>query len=103
MNFGSNFNNRKLFTGESQSTTRSIDMNRFNNKTGIRSVDEVRMSRMKLKDQLNFNIYGPEKMRQLNNVKNNNIKDNKNTTKNLSTTERQFNHIEAMKNIKRGI
>ena len=59
MNLGSNFNNRKLFTGESQSTTRSIDINKVKEKFGVRSVDEVRMSRIRLKDQLNTNIYGP--------------------------------------------
>ena len=103
MNFGSNFNNRKLFTGESKGTTHSIDMNRFNDRVGIRSVDEVRMSRMKLKDQLNVNIYGAEKMRQLNNGKDNNIKNNKTDNKSLSNMESQFNHVEAMRNIKRGI
>lgn len=96
MNFGSNFNNRKLFTGEAKSTTRSIDMNRFNERNGARSVDEVRMSRIKLKDQLNTNIYGPGK-----NKKETQIQPIKQNTP--TNTERQFNHIEAMRNIKRGI
>lgn len=96
MNFGSNFNNRKLFTGEAKSTTRSIDMNRFNERNGARSVDEVRMSRIKLKDQLNTNIYGPGK-----NKKEIQIQPIKQNTP--TNTERQFNHIEAMRNIKRGI
>lgn len=95
MNFGSNFNNRKLFTGEAKSTTRSIDMNRFNERGGGRSVDEVRMARIKLKDQLNTNIYGPGKNKKEIPVQS--------TTQNKQTnTERQFNHIEAMRNIKRG-
>lgn len=96
MNLGSNFNNRKLFTGESKSTTRSIDMNRFNERNGARSVDEIRMSRIKLKDQLNTNIYGPNKNKEV--VASKPITQNKPTN-----TEKQFNHIEAMRNIKRGI
>lgn len=96
MNFGSNFNNRKLFTGEAKSTTRSIDMNRFNERNGVRSVDEVRMSRIKLKDQINTNIYGPQK-----NKKEIQVQPIKQTAQ--TNTERQFNHIEAMRNIKRGI
>lgn len=96
MNFGSNFNNRKLFTGEAKSTTRSIDMNRFNERNGARSVDEVRMARIKLKDQLNTNIYGPGKNKKETQIQS--IKQNTQTN-----TERQFNHIEAMRNIKRGI
>ena len=52
MNFGSNFNNRKLFTGEAKSTTRSIDMNRFNERNGARSIDDVRRSRMELRDKI---------------------------------------------------
>ncbi|MCI8778434.1 MAG: hypothetical protein HFI87_04735 [Bacilli bacterium] len=96
MNFGSNFNNRKLFTGESKSTTRSIDMRRFNERNGARSVDEVRMARIKLKDQLNINMYGPEKDRK--EIQAQPVKQN-----NQTNTERQFNHIEAMRNIKRGI
>lgn len=96
MNFGSNFNNRKLFTGEAKSTTRSINMNRFNERSGARSVDEVRMARIKLKDQLNINIYGPGK-----NKKETQIQSIKQSTQ--TSAERQFNHIEAMRNIKRGI
>lgn len=96
MNFGSNFNNRKLFTGESKSTTRSIDMRRFNERNGARSVDEVRMARIKLKDQLNTNMYGPGKDRK--EIQAQPVKQN-----NQTNTERQFNHIEAMRNIKRGI
>lgn len=96
MNFGSNFNNRKLFTGEAKSTTRSIDMNRFNERNGARSVDEVRMARIKLKDQLNTNIYGPGKNKKETQIQS--IKQNTQTN-----TERQFNHIEAMRNVKRGI
>ena len=96
MNLGSNFNNRKLFTGEAKSTTRSIDMNRFNNRTGVRSVDEVMMARIKLKDQLNTNIYGPNQNKKENSIKP--VKQNQ-----TSTTEQRFNHIEAMRNIKRGI
>ena len=96
MNFGSNFNNRKLFTGEAKSTTRSIDMNRFNERNGARSVDEVRMARIRLKDQLNTNIYGPNKNKE--------VTVSKTVTQNKPTnTERQFNHIEAMRNIKRGL
>lgn len=95
MNFGPNFNNRKLFTGEAKSTTRSINMNRFNERSGARSVDEVRMARIKLKDQLSVNIYGPKKNKE---VVSNPIKQSKPTN-----TERQFNHIEALRNIKRGI
>ncbi len=96
MNLGSNFNNRKFFTGESKSTTRSIDMNRFNERNGARSVDEVRMARIKLKDQLNPNIYGPNRNKE--------VTVSKPITQNKPTnTERQFNHIEAMRNIKRGI
>lgn len=100
MNFGSNFNNRKLFTGESKSTTRSIDMNRFKDKTGARSVDEVRMQRMKLKDSLNINIYGPNQMKQNNIEKHTQSIPNQNHE---TKAERQFNHIEAMRNVKRGI
>lgn len=96
MNFGSNFNNRKLFTGESKSTTRSIDMKRFSERNGARTVDEVRMARIKLKDQLNTNIYGPGK-----NKKEIQVQPIKQTTQ--TNTERQFNHVEAMRNIKRGI
>lgn len=97
MNFGPNFNNRKLFTGESKSSTRSIDMNRFTERNGARSVDEIRMARIKLKDQLNINIYGPQK-------KNSGPKIFTPTNQvRPSNTERQFNHIEAMRNIKRGI
>lgn len=96
MNFGSNFNNRKLFTGEAKSTTRSIDMKRFNERNGARTVDEVRMARIKLKDQLNTNIYGPAKNKKEIQVQP--IRQNTQTN-----TERQFNHIEAMRNIKRGI
>lgn len=96
MNFGPNFNNRKLFTGEAKSTTRSINMNRFNERSGARSVDEVRMARIKLKDQLNINIYGPGK-----NKKETQIQSIKQSTQ--TSAERQFNHIEAMRNIKRGI
>lgn len=96
MNFGSNFNNRKLFTGEAKSTTRSINMNRFNERSGARSVDEVRMARIKLKNQLNINIYGPGK-----NKKETQIQSIKQSTQ--TSAERQFNHIEAMRNIKRGI
>lgn len=96
MNLGSNFNNRKLLTGQSKGTTSSINMQRFSERMGARSVDEVRMSRMKLKDQLNHNIYGANennKKAKTNEVKNNQI----------SKAEKQFNHIEAMRNIKRGI
>lgn len=96
MNFGSNFNNRKLFTGESKSTTRSIDMKRFSERNGARTVDEVRMARIKLKDQLNTNIYGPGK-----NKKEIQVQPIKQTMQ--TNTERQFNHVEAMRNIKRGI
>lgn len=96
MNFGSNFNNRKLFTGEAKSTTRSIDMKRFSERNGARTVDEVRMARIKLKDHLNTNIYGPGK-----NKKEIQVQPIKQTTQ--TNTERQFNHIEAMRNIKRGI
>ncbi|MCI9435036.1 MAG: hypothetical protein HFI86_07205 [Bacilli bacterium] len=96
MNFGSNFNNRKLFTGESKSTTRSIDMRRFNERNGARSVDEVRMARIKLKDQLNTNMCGPGKDRK--EIQAQPVKQNSQTN-----AERQFNHIEAMRNIKRGI
>lgn len=99
MNFGSNFNDRKLFTRESKSTTRSVDMNRFKDRFGARSVDEVRMSRIKLKDQLNTNIYGPQKMNQ---VKNDTIVSN-HTVNKTTREERQFNHIEAIRNVKRGI
>lgn len=95
MNFGSNFNDRKLFTGELKSKTRSIDMNRLDNRIGARSVDEVRMSRLKFKDQLNIDIYGPKKQAKK-------VEQNINPKSN-STNERQFNHIEAMRNIKRGI
>ena len=58
MNLGPNFNNRKLFTGESKSTTRSINMERFKERTGARSIDEVRNSRMKLNEQVSKNKYG---------------------------------------------
>ena len=99
MNFGSNFNDRKLFTRESKSTTRSVDMNRFKDRFGARSVDEIRMSRSKLKDQLNTNIYGPKKMNQ---VKNNTNVSNQIVNK-PTREESRFNHVEAMRNIRRGI
>ena len=100
MNFNNNFSNRKLFSGTSKSTTRSIDMNRFKERTGARTVDEVRMSRIKLKDQIDANIYGPKKMRELNQKEQPVIQNNTNSTTN---TERRFNHVEAVRNIKRGI
>lgn len=100
MNFNNNFSNRKLFSGTSQGTTRSIDMNRFKERTGARTVDEVRMSRIKLKDQLESNIYGPKKMRELNKTEQQVVQNNTNNTTN---TERRFNHVEAVRNIKRGI
>lgn len=96
MNFGSNFNNRKLFTGELKSSTRSVDMNRYKDKNGARSIDEIRMARIKLKDQLNVNIYGPGKNKKEIQVQP--IRQNVQTN-----TERRFNHIEAVRNIKRGI
>lgn len=102
MTFGSNINNRKLFTGEARSTTRSIDMKRFSERQGARSIDEVRMSRMKLKDSLNTNIYGPNQMRKLNN-KQQSPSPKVNSKQHMSTNERQFNHVEAMRNIKRGL
>ena len=98
MNLGSNFNNRKLFTGESQSTTRSIDINKVKEKFGVRSVDEVRMSRIRLKDQLNTNIYGPNNK---NIVKTQTVYYQNNQP--LTKAEKQFNHVEAMRNIRRGI
>lgn len=100
MNFGSNFNDRKLFTREAKSSTRSIDMNRFKDRFGARSVDEVRMSRIKLKDQLNTNIYGPQAMKKVN--KNDSNITNVNTHR-PTREERQFNHIEAARNVRRGI
>ena len=100
MNFGSNFNDRKLFTRESKSTTRSVDMNRFKDRFGARSVDEIRMSRIKLKDQLNTNIYGPQAMKKLN--KNDSNVSNQIVNK-TTREESRFNHVEAMRNIRRGI
>ncbi len=96
MNFGSNFNNRKLFTGESKSTTSSIDMNRFSERNGARSVDEVRISRIKFKDRISANIYESKKSNDVNETKP--VSQSKQTNR-----EKQFNHIEAMRNIKRGI
>lgn len=100
MNFNNNFNNRKLFSGTSKSTTSSIDMNRFNKRTGARTVDEVRMSRIQLREQVEANIYGPQKMRELNQKEQPVVQNNTNNTTN---TERRFNHVEAVRNIKRGI
>ncbi len=97
MNFGSNFNNRKLFTGEAKSTTRSIDMNRFNERNGARSIDDVRRSRMELRDKINSEKYNNTSTTINNNSTNVNI------TQPTSNTEKQFNHIEAMRNIKRGL
>ncbi len=92
MNLGPNFNNRKLFTGESKSTTRSINMERFKERTGARSIDEVRNSRMKLNEQVSKNKYGYQNaMRETNTDKSD-----------VSNTEKRFNHLEAMRNIKRG-
>ncbi len=90
MNLGSNFNNQKLFTGELRSKTSSVDMNRYNDRFGIRSADEVRMARMKLRDQLN--------------KKNSPSVAQPVMYKNPSTnTEQHYNHIEAVRNIKRGL
>ena len=97
MNFGSNFNDRKLFTGESKSTTNSVDMNRYSDRFGTRSAEEVKMARMKFKEQLNANMYGPKQ-----NKKEQEIPKTVNQNK-QTTTERQFNHIEAMRNIRRGL
>ena len=47
MNFGFNFNDRKLFTREQKSTTRSIDMNRYSNKFGATDPDTIKMRRLK--------------------------------------------------------
>lgn len=92
MNLGPNFNNRKLFTGESKSTTRSINMERFKERTGARSIDEVRNLRMKLNEQVSKNKYGYQNaMRETNTDKSD-----------VSNTEKRFNHLEAMRNIKRG-
>ena len=92
MNLGPNFNNRKLFTGESKSTTRSINMERFKERTGARSIDEVRNSRMKLNEQVSKNKYGYQNaMRETNTDKSD-----------VSNAEKRFNHLEAMRNIKRG-
>lgn len=99
MNFGMNFNDRKLFTGESKSTTRSTDINRFKNKFGARSVDEVRMARIKLKDQLNPNIYGPQAMKKTE-KKDVFIAE---TSSKPTREERRLNHIEAVRNIRRGV
>jgi len=92
MNFNSNFSNRKLFTGELKASTNSVNMERFKEKTGIRSIDEVRNSRMKLNDQILKNKYGYSSALIESNTKK---EENSNTAK-------QFNHIEAMHNIKRG-
>ena len=96
MNFGSNFNNRKLFTGEAKSTTHSIDMNRFNERKGARSIDDVRRSRMELRDKINSAKYNSTSII-------NNSNTNVNNVQPISNTERKFNHIEAMRNIKRGL
>ena len=73
MNLGPNFNNRKLFTGD-------------------RSRDEVRNSRMKLKEQVSKKKYGYQNaMRETNTDKGE-----------VSNAEKRFNHLEAMRNIKRG-
>lgn len=100
MNFNNNFSNRGLFSGSSKSRTNSIDMNRFQERTGARTVDEVRMSRIKLKNQLETNIYGPEKMRKLNKTEQPIFPNRNNTPTNA---EQRFNHVEAVRNIKRGI
>ncbi len=92
MNLGPNFNNRKLFTGESKSTTRSINMERFKERTGARSIDEVRNSRMKLNEQVSKNKYGYQ----------NAVRETNTDKSNVSNTEKRFNHLEAMRNIKRG-
>ena len=93
MNLGPNFNNRKLFTGESKSTTRSINMERFKERTGARSIDEVRNSRMKLNEQVSKNKYGYQNaMRETNTDKGE-----------VSYADKRFNHLEAMRNIKRGL
>lgn len=92
MNFGSNFNNRKIFTGESKSATHSVNMERFKERTGARSIDEVRNSRMKLNEQVSKNKYGCQNaMRETNTDKSD-----------VSNNEKRFNHLEAMRNIKRG-
>lgn len=92
MNLGPNFNNRKLFTGESKSTTRSINMERFKERTGARSIDEVRNSRMKLNEQVSKNKYGYQ----------NAVRETNTDKSDVSNTEKRFNHLEAMRNIKRG-
>lgn len=96
MNFGPNFNNRKLFTGELTSKLRTNNVNQLKNRMGARSIDDIRMSRIKLKDQLNGNnIYGSNNRES--SKRESNIRKNK-----VSNNERQFNHIEAIQNIKRG-
>lgn len=97
MNFGPNFNNRKLFTGELTSKLRTNNVNQLKNRMGARSIDDIRMARIKLKDQLNGNnTYGSSNRESI--KRESNIKKNK-----VSNNERQFNHIEAIQNIKRGL
>lgn len=99
MNFGFNFNDRKLFTREQKSTTRSIDMNRYSNKFGATDPDTIKMRRLKFKEQFNKNINLNREMNKNNSVSSTIL----NKPNNARTREeKQFNHIEALKNIKRG-
>jgi hypothetical protein len=88
-----NFQNRGLFNRSDKASTNSINMNRFNNKTGPRSVDEVAISRLKLKDSI-------EKAR-YNSVSSN--KSEPKIEKELTREEKNFNHIEAVRNVRRGL